>query len=294
MLVKDAMAIPHRRLANGDIGLEIEVEGRRLPIPENYWRVDRDGSLRGEESFEYVLQRPSSLEEVERALNHLDKLYINNKTRVDETVRAGVHVHINCQQLSVMELYNFFVLYLVLENVLIKYCGEYREGNLFCLRCQDAEALLYRLIEAAKSRMFRQLFHDDDMRYASMNVKALGDYGSLEFRAMRSTRDLQAILEWVKILLNLREVAKKFENPARIIEEVSIAGRKEFLERCLGPHAEFFNKVDDVSGLLYEGVQLAQCVAYCVNWSEWDKPLLVGGIEFPNDGVFYNEPLEDQ
>lgn len=294
MLVKDAMRLNARRLAKADIGLEIEVEGRRLPHPEKYWRSDRDGSLRGEEAREYVLSKPCTLEETEKALHYLDLLYKEWGSRVDDTVRAGVHVHINCQKLTMKELYNFFVLYLVLENVLIKYCGEYREGNLFCLRCQDAEYLLYTLIQAAKDRQFVGHFHQDDVRYASMNVKALGDYGSLEFRAMRSTRDLNAILDWVKILLNLREVAKEFESPVQIIEQVSGLGRGAFIEKCLGPFAKFFNNVDGVDDLLYEGVQLAQCLAYCVRWKDWDNPIVIGGVEFPNDGNFYEEPLEDQ
>lgn len=293
MLVKDVMGLPRRRLAKDDIGLEIEVEGRRLPIPNKYWRCDRDGSLRGEESMEYVLDRPSSLQTVEEALQNLQCCYKDNQTRIDETVRAGVHVHINCQKLTLTELYKFFVLYLVLENILIKYCGEYREGNLFCLRCQDAEFLLYALIRAAKDRNFLGHFHDDNVRYASMNVKALGDYGSLEFRAMRSTKDLDAILDWVKILLNLREVSKEFDSPVQIIEQVSGMGRKAFLEKCLGPFANFFNGVVGVDDLLAEGVQLAQCLAYCVNWKTWDNPIFIGGVEFPNDGRFHEEPLGD-
>lgn len=293
MLVKDVMRLPARRTTPHDIGLEIEVEGRRLPAPVRWWRRDRDGSLRGAESMEYVLERACTLEEVELALKHLDECYKERRSIVDDTVRAGVHVHINCQQLSMRELYNFFTLYLVLENILIKYCGEYREGNLFCLRCQDAEMLLYELIAAAKDKAFVHHFHSDEMRYASMNVKALGDYGSLEFRAMRSTRDLNAILDWVKILYNLRTVAKDFDSPVQIIEEVSGLGREAFLQKCLGPFAEFFNGVDGVDDLLYEGVQLSQCLAYCVNWKDWDNPVVIGGIEFPNDGNFYDEPLED-
>lgn len=293
MLVKDALGIAQRRHTNRDVGVEIEIEGRRLPIPERYWRVDRDGSLRGEEALEYVLARPSSIDDVEKALAHLREAFNHANSRIDETVRAGVHIHINCQQLTLKELYNFFVLYLALENVLIKYCGEYREGNLFCLRCQDAEFLLYELVAAAKDRGFMRHFHSDDLRYASMNVKALGDYGSLEFRAMRSTKDFDAILDWAKILLNLRQVAVKFDNPVQIIQEVSRIGCMAFLDKCLGPHAKFFKGVPEVDNLLYEGVQLAQCVAYCVKWETWEKPVMIGGLAFPNDGKFYEEPIGD-
>lgn len=293
MLVKDAMGIPAKRISKNDIGLEIEVEGRNLPYPDKYWRCDKDGSLRGEESMEYVLINPMSLLEVKSALNHLSKSYQLANTRVDETVRAGVHVHINCQHLSLTELYTFMTLYLVLENILIKYCGEWREGNLFCLRCQDAEWSLYRLIQAAKSRRFLHAFADDNMRYSSMNVKALADYGSLEFRAMRSTKDLKAIEDWVTILYHLRDASKEFTTPIKVIEEVSRIGCKAFLMKCLGVYSEFFNKLADVEGLLYEGIELAQSLAYCVNWDIWDKPKIVGGLEFPDDGNFYDEPFGD-
>lgn len=294
MLVKDVMRIPQRKITSKDIGLEIEVEGRDLPIPPAFWRCDRDGSLRGEESMEYVLDAPMNLKGVNAALVHLKECYKANKTRVDESVRAGVHVHINCQHLTLTELYCFITLYLVLENILLKFCGKWREGNLFCLRCKDAEWLLYRLVQAAKTKRLLECFHDDNMRYGSMNVKALGDYGSLEFRAMRSTKDFGAIEDWVTILYQLREAAKEFKSPVQIIEQVSQVGPKTFLSRCLGDYAGYFNVLPEVSDLLYEGVELAQCVAYSVNWDKWDQARIIGNVEFPDDGIYYNEPIGDQ
>ena len=53
---------------DGDVGIEIEVEGRRLPITEKYWRMEKDGSLRGPENMEYVLDRPMSLKDAKKAL----------------------------------------------------------------------------------------------------------------------------------------------------------------------------------------------------------------------------------
>lgn len=48
--------------AKGDVGIEIEVEGKNLPKHfEKYWRVEADGSLRGEDNAEYVLEKPSPL-----------------------------------------------------------------------------------------------------------------------------------------------------------------------------------------------------------------------------------------
>lgn len=293
MLVKDVMRIGQRKLTNGDLGIEIEVEGRNLPRPGDMWRCERDGSLRGDESMEYVLAKPSTIEQVTVALDNLDHSYVQTGSRVDESVRAGVHVHVNCQKLSMKQLYTFMVLYITLENVLLKFCGEWREGNLFCLRCQDAEYLLTRLIAATRNKDYVGEFQDNNVRYSSMNVKALGDYGSLEFRAMRSTRDLSLILTWAKMLLHLREVSKRFVDPVEVVQKVSQLGGKAFLELCLGEHAKLFANVKSVEELLFDGVRLSQCVAYCTDWDAFDEPRMIGGVPFPDDGNFYEEPLGD-
>ena len=127
-----------KKAVSGDIGVEIEVEGIGIPAARKYWSNEEDGSLKGE-SREFVLKEPSTLEGVKDALGYLDALYTANETTVHDSVRAGVHIHINCQKLTMTQLYNFMVVYLILENVLVKWCGNYRQGNLFCLKASDAE-----------------------------------------------------------------------------------------------------------------------------------------------------------
>jgi hypothetical protein len=301
------MGLRHRK--TGDIGLEIEVEGVNLPqlhLPVQ-WRADQDGSLRGLESAEYVLREPLTLPLVKQALDNLDKCYIKNKTTVDETIRAGVHVHINCQQLTMTQLYTFMTLYLVLENLLLKYCGDTREGNLFCLRTSDAEFALFQIVEAAKDQHFSMRFESDQLRYASMNVKALSDYGSLEFRAMRGTRDLGAIYKWAEILLSLRDAAIKEKCPSSIIGDFSTLGPESFIKKYLGPNAAYFLTVKDFKQNLFTGMRLAQLVAFSVDWKDWEKKdfnelvgkkittkyIDIGELEFPDDGIFKIEPMED-
>src|SRR3546814_21174594 len=92
--------------------------------------------------------------------------------------------------LTMTQLYSFMTVYLILENVLVGWCGHSRCGNLFCLRASDAEWLLTSIRAAAEGRTFKHSLHSDNLRYASMNVKALGDYGSLEFRTMHGNRDM--------------------------------------------------------------------------------------------------------
>lgn len=201
--------------------------------------------------------------------------YKKHQAIVDDTVRAGVHVHINVQQLNIVELYNYMTLYLILEELLVKFCGPYREGNLFCLRACDAEWLLFRLSEAARSRQFRRVLTDDNLRYGSMNVKALGTYGSLEFRAMRGTRDLNLIHKWATILLDLREAAKKFTDPKDIINGYSEGDADAFLVKCLGEHVEIFKGFDNIPKMLNDGMRRAQDIAFCCDWQQFFQEEIV-------------------
>lgn len=274
--------------AKGDVGIEIEVEGKNLPKHfEKYWRVEADGSLRGEDNAEYVLEKPLTIKQAKLALSHLNMQYKKHQAVVDDTVRAGVHVHINVQQLNIVELYNYMTLYLILEELLVKFCGPYREGNLFCLRACDAEWLLFRLSEAARSRQFRRVLTDDNLRYGSMNVKALGTYGSLEFRAMRGTRDLNLIHKWATILLDLREAAKKFTDPKDIINGYSEGDADAFLVKCLGEHVEIFKGFDNIPKMLNDGMRRAQDIAFCCDWQQFFQEEIV-----PPMPVILNQAFE--
>lgn len=282
-----------RRLVTGDIGVEIEAEGINLPLLDKYWRNEIDGSLNGPESREYVLKKPMTLDEVKSALNHLNKEYERWHTVINDTVRAGVHIHINCQQLTMTQLYNFMTIYLILENVLVKWCGDSRCGNLFCLRACDAEWVITQIRAAAGGRSFRTTFHSDNLRYASMNLKALGDYGSLEFRAMRGTRDLDLIYTWAETLLGLREFAKTFANPSSIIQAFSVQSPIRFMQEALGKNYKTFQR-DDQEKMLWGGVRNAQDIAFCADWSKFDpKMRKIGELEFPEDAQDTDEPEED-
>jgi hypothetical protein len=285
--------LPRGRKTKGDVGIEIEVEGVNLPKLTKFWKNEHDGSLRGPENIEYVLEQPMSLDGARKALDYLDKTYTESKTEVHDTVRAGVHVHVNVQDLNIIELYNFMTLYVVLEEVLVKFCGPYREGNLFCLRTCDADYLLYELSYAAQKKAFVGLV-SDQLRYASMNVKALGTYGSLEFRAMRGTRDLDLIYKWAEVLVSLREMAKTYENPQKIIEGFSEGEAQGFIRHTLGDNHKLF-LCDGYERMLCDGMRRAQDIAYCVDWNDYHEVAkkMIGELEFPIHVEFPNEPLED-
>lgn len=278
----------------GDLGIEIEVEGANLPDAPKYWRREEDGSLRGEENAEYVFRKPLTLDQTYAALEQLGAAYKENGSRVDDSVRAGIHVHVNVQDLSLIELFNFITVYVVLEEILVDHCGEGRQGNLFCLRAMDAGYLITTLRKAIAKRQFQALGHDD-LRYSSMNVKSLSTYGSLEFRAMRGTGDMERIYNWAKLLLTLREVAKTFYDPKAVIQGFSEGEAAGFVYRCLGEQAGAFLEDTDALRKVKSGMRRAQDIAYACNWELYrEKPTyMVGELAFPVDIQFPDEPLED-
>ena len=287
MTVSQVFRIPRR--VEGDVGIEIEAEGANLPRTGDYWNVEHDGSLRGEDlsqACEYVLQRPMSLSEAKEALAYLAHQYKENGAQVSSSPRCGVHVHVNCQQLSILQLYNFMTLYLIFEDVLVKWCGKTREGNLFCLRAKDAEYLIYVLSQALQDKEFRARFRTDELRYASMNVKALTDYGSLEFRAMEGTDDTDRIYQWASLLVSMREQAKTFTNPVEMILSSSGEGTDAFVNMCFPEEfVPLIKGVEGWEGMVVDGVRRAQEVAYAVDWEEIASfpKRKVGGLEVRPD-----------
>lgn len=290
MKVKQAFQLPSGLYTKGDLGVEIEVEGRNLPNDLANWRCERDGSLRGE-SMEYVLSNPMTLAGVSESLVELDKAYRENATNVHESVRAGVHVHVNVQELNTKQLFTFITAYIVMEELLVNFCGEYRVGNLFCLRIKDAEFLLSELERTAEDKQYHRL-GSENLRYASMNVNALSRYGSLEFRAMRGTRDLGLIADWATMLLNIRDVSCKWDNPEELFKWCTANGPESFLETFLGDFKEKVCNGVAYEEMLLEGFSRAHPLAMNTDWSAVEKRN-IGGLLFPDDVEFPDEPEED-
>ena len=248
----------------GEVGIEIEVEGNNLYREKmDYWKTIADGSLRGEESIEYVLSSPVKRKEILKVLKYIKNIWKETRCNIDEnSPRTSVHIHINVQELSFSNIINYFCLYSIFEEALVKFCGPTREGNLFCLRLKDADNLIDKLIYIIKKQHWKEL-STENIRYSSLNMASIPKYGSMEFRAMRGTTDISLIQTWIYILLRLKDQALNFNKSSDIVSFLSQNGEEQFLYAILGKYADLIY-YPGIQKSIREGVRRIQEVAYTV------------------------------
>lgn len=250
----------------GDLGIEIEVEGQNLPPDEEFtpeWRATNDSSLRGE-SREYVFAKPLTLVQSQLALAKMQKVFLANKTTLIPSIRTGVHVHINVNDLTINQLFAFAATYYVFEELVTRWCGPGRQGNLFALRLVDAYEVIQNLISFLQSQRAGYL-STNDIRYAACNYCSLHKFGSLEFRQMGTPTDLSKVYRWATLLHTLKTSSVKyFERPANVVMDVSGYGYEAFVRRILPDDLadEFVFSQPDFAACMRRGMRLVQDWAF--------------------------------
>lgn len=247
----------------GEIGIEIECEGMDLPPVPLYWDVTHDGSLRGT-SIEYVLKNPAKRKEISKVLNFLKKTWEEQGARIVDSERTSVHIHVNVQEMEMREMISFYCVYNILEELLVKFCGKGRDGNLFCLTSSDANFALDMLCEITQKQEWFKL-KDRNFRYGAVNFNSVPKFGSLEFRTMRGTSDIALIKRWIAMLLKIKDFSAQFGQPVHIIEHLSAKGGCHFVEDVMGEYAMFLigdMKEEDVDEFMRQGVWRIQELAY--------------------------------
>lgn len=253
---------------NGDVGIEIEVEGENLPRAVTGWKAVPDGSLRGE-ALEYVTRTGVTVDNIDKRIDTLVNKFQKNGGIINNSVRAGVHVHINVQELTHTQVACFATLYYTFEDVLLKYCGDSREGNLFCLRACDADYVITYLLDSFNIYGVANTY-SDKIRYSAMNWKPLTRYGSLEFRSMRTDPDLDSVRIWTKMLYQLLQASLKYDSPTDIIADFSIFNPQKFLENTFREFTQYLS-LDGID--LYQGCCNAQDLAFGVDWEKFENSL---------------------
>jgi len=217
-------------------GIEVEMEKAVFSDYPSRWYSKRDGSLRGNNAYEFVTDILTKHQAI-LAIERLKNFFSSSSATCNNSDRCGTHVHINVQDLRINQLYNMLTLYYIAEEILIRRIAPEREGNLFCLRAVDAEGMIDRLVVLCNNPVYMPL-SIQDWKYAAMNLTSLALFGTLEFRAISTGNDFSALKEKVVFIINflhlVKSKAKTFSHPTDILIKFSGSDKKEFLETHYG------------------------------------------------------------
>lgn len=259
------------RHTKGDVGIEIEMEGPRQfshDIPLDRWLFTMDGSLRGN-SCEMVLPKPVSVEVAKERVEQLRQHLIKNKTPIEYSFRAGVHVHVNVQEMTLEQALRFSVLYYILEKTLLEWCGEDRDGNMFCLGIEHAEypiSLISDNLSTGSEENLVGNLSSDRLRYSALNWCAIPKYGSMEFRALSTQPDLNNVDQWSELLVRLRDMSLKYESCADIFHDLSKYTVDQWLDIVLTDSLkEEIKSIPNVSHKIFDSMWRVQQFGYHVD-----------------------------
>lgn len=253
---------------NREFGIEIEVEGRNLPRDNlTGWVIHEDGSLRGE-SAEYVFRVPENRTRVPERLAHLNSRFAEARSEINQSYRTSVHVHSNVRPWLIKHIYNNILLYIMCEDVFAELAGKDRIGNLFCLRAKDAEFFLETLRNAIVRDQLN-LLNQDNLRYSAINPQSLFRHGSLEHRAFRGTTDQDLIQQWVDMIAAVRDASQRFDNPIKIVQDVSSKGAEGFIREIFSEE-QISRFPQNWQQMIFDGAQLIQHAAYGHDWLPTD------------------------
>ena len=289
------------------VGVELELEEYRFPdsFYDNciFWAYHDDPSLRGLYTCEIVLGQPLNGKDLDDALREACNFIATDTTKPVQSSRTSTHVHLDAGALSLKQLRDWILTYIVVERVLFRYCGVTRERSPFCVPLFKAiaplEGLMYFCEEEANSLNAKLMdYANEGLRYGALNLNALYKHGSLEFRMLPARWRYYQLVEWVNILMCIRKYAVEGnlnldamyramynDTPEKLLDEIFGAWGKSLINK--------HNRHDIVAG-----IRLAR--AYADNKAEhaplfWSIIDLSGNINYqPGSLDKFNKLREEE
>jgi hypothetical protein len=265
-------------------GIEVEIENVFPSMPDEvfteynthlnklyddgWWRIDEDGSLRnnGREFISYPL--PGN--QVSHAFN---RLYAVVHKQADFNLRAGIHVHVNCRNMSVGEINKAILLSIVFESMMFKMTDPSRHNNIFCVPVSASDGAYDMLMWFANKGPAIQ-------KYSALNVLPLLDrsFGTVEFRHLESTNDMKKLEKWFKTIDCIWTYAKNEVKFEELLIRVS----------ALTTSSMFFALGEDVFGMFWS--QLRELVTH----GEMNRNVAkIKQLLFTEDNAFCGDDMQE-
>jgi hypothetical protein len=247
----------------GDIGVELEIEGENLPTEIVGWDIHPETSLRGrngrtvarEESQvdtprEYVTARPVLYRNLLPKLRTLNSALTARGVAVELTQRASTHIHLNMGPETLQTFIAFVLSFVTIEPLLLRLCGPLRNGNLFCLPSYETGELAFTLRGLSKRLMKNNsLIHNWPSRgkYACLNLDPMHTQGSIEVRCFPNAIDPELVNSWAQWLVTIRDNARTlnvndaldrwYDRPSTVADAVFGYDTRELLAREAAPQS---------------------------------------------------------
>ena len=185
------------------IGIELEIEnwGERDQRHPGFV-FTTDGSLRNN-GIE-AITKPVRMMHAPNLLSGFFKRFEVTEDNYSE--RCSTHVHVNAQDMTLEQVATLVLLYQTLERVLFAFVGHDRDKNIFCVPWSQSN-LTYNIVN--------QIAYDPNYvfgkwaKYTALNLVPLRarNQGTVEFRHLHGTCDMNVIHNWLTLIGRMREYA---------------------------------------------------------------------------------------
>ncbi len=287
------------KMVDGDVGLELEIEAS-TPFPSDgfitvqgkrsgaRWNAITDGSLRGH-AREFVLTTAAYLDELPELLNGLFSALEKHNVRIDNSNRCSTHVHVNMADKKINHLTSTILLWSIFESAIIRWCGEERVANHFCLSMKDATSVTSTWLSVLRGSNLNVVYGNNNLKYSALNIRPFPDRGSFEFRCGRGSDNAQYPLQYaylVKAIVD--EACGSYENPLLIANHLSEQGAASILQTVFNRYPSVLTTglLSDIVGSNVEqfdsealvNFRNVQALAYSHDWfsllSEINRPFV--------------------
>jgi hypothetical protein len=186
------------------VGVELEIENVEMKYPPiSSFKQTDDGSLKVN-GMEFV-SIPIKMKYLEVELRRVLGTFEEGATLSN---RCSIHVHVNARDMTQENLMVLVLLYTIFERTLFRASGD-RWGNIFCHPLQ------------ASPVMVSEIFTHDIrywhwQKYSALNLCPVmgkdgqsAKIGTVEFRQMHGSLDVEEIMQWCNLLTALKRAAQE-------------------------------------------------------------------------------------
>lgn len=246
------------------VGIEVEVENVRTSGNDlnRIWTTKQDGSLRNN-GFEFVTA-PIEAHYAPAALQHLMNAYLSKDCCFSP--RTSVHVHLNMQDMDAEQVIDFLVIYSVFEKLLYRFAGRGRIKNIYCVPVTECNLLRYFVSTGVRG------VRDRWSKYTGLNLIPLSEFGTVEFRHMHGTFDVEKLSTWINLITSIKDYIRK--TPTKDVRSMLFQMNDGFdfeglMKQVFGEYSRHlkYKSVDDVR-LGYRVTKMA-----CLKNTSWTKIL---------------------